>query len=228
MEGGTHWVDHLTFSPNGGRFAFFHRFQLKDGRFYSRLFTANGDGSDLFLLLDSGMASHFCWKDNNKLLLWGRKLTMAAGIEKRKNIINFLLPFYRKLKIGNGFLRRKFIGDGYLLFTDRTNIFQSVGKNLSEDGHPSFCPLDKNLIITDTYPGKNHYRKLILYDINKDKRIDIEEFYSLPNEDYTIDLSWDLSNLRCDLHPRWNRNGNEVCFDSVHEGMRQIYIVEFD
>lgn len=226
MEYGVHWIDHLTFSPNGERFAFFHRFELENGRFYTRLFTANKDGSGLFLLLDSGMASHFCWQDNNKILSWGRKPTMAAGVEKRKNIMKFLLPIYRKLKIGNSFLRRKLIGDGYLLFTDKTGVFHSIGKNLLEDGHPSFCPLDKNLIITDTYPDKNHYRKLILYDINKDKRIDIGKFYSLPDKNYTTDPNWDLSNLRCDLHPRWNRNGTQICFDSVHEGNRQIYILD--
>lgn len=228
MEGGHHWIDHLTFSPNGERFAFFHRFELENNRFYTRLFTADKDGSGLFLLLDSGMASHFAWQTDEKIMSWARKPALAAGVEKRKNIMKFLLPIYKKLKIGNSFLRRKLIGDGFLLFTDRTSVFHSVGKNLSEDGHPSFCLLDKNLIITDTYPDKNHYRNLILYDIKNDKRVDIGKFYSLPDKDYTTDLNWDLSALRCDLHPRWNRNGNQVCFDSVHEGTRQIYIVYLD
>ena len=32
--------------------------------------------------------------------------------------------------------------------------------------------------------------------------------------------------IRCDLHPRWSRDGTQVCLDSVHEGTRQMYVVE--
>ncbi len=31
---------------------------------------------------------------------------------------------------------------------------------------------------------------------------------------------------RCDLHPRWNRSGTQVSFDSVHTGDRQVYVVD--
>ena len=34
--------------------------------------------------------------------------------------------------------------------------------------------------------------------------------------------------LRCDLHPRWSRNGGFVIFDSTHEGTRQVYRLPID
>ena len=32
--------------------------------------------------------------------------------------------------------------------------------------------------------------------------------------------------IRCDPHPRWNRQGTQVCFDSLHEGHRQVYVMD--
>ena len=34
------------------------------------------------------------------------------------------------------------------------------------------------------------------------------------------------NDTRCDLHPRWDRKGEKICFDSVFEGKRRVYIVE--
>jgi len=33
--------------------------------------------------------------------------------------------------------------------------------------------------------------------------------------------------IRTDLHPRWSRDGREVCIDSIHEdGSRQMYVLD--
>ena len=53
--------------------------------------------------------------------------------------------------------------------------------------------------------------------MTQDTRIDIGEFYTMPEL---------AGEIRCDLHPRWNRDGTKVCFDSTHEGERQVYVID--
>mgnify|MGYP003801872351 FL=1 len=72
-EGAKHWFNHLLFSPDGGRFIFLHRWAGPGGRgFATRMFTARPDGSGLHCVVDSGMASHFIWRDPTHILAWAR------------------------------------------------------------------------------------------------------------------------------------------------------------
>ncbi len=113
--------------------------------------------------------------------------------------------------------RRKDIGDYFLLFTDQTDQVEVLGRDiLSEDGHCSFSP-EGRWLLTDTYPDADSQRTLILYDLQRKQRHDIGSFYALPH------ISGEI---RCDLHPRWNRDGTQLCFDSVHEGTRQMYCMD--
>ncbi|MDH7569377.1 MAG: hypothetical protein QHJ73_07310 [Armatimonadota bacterium] len=109
------------------------------------------------------------------------------------------------------------VGDRYFLFTDRTAERQVVGEGvLTTDGHCSYSP-DGRWILTDTYPDKERMRTLLLYRPADGKRVDIGRFFA-PRE---LD-----GEIRCDLHPRWSRDGRQICFDSVHEGERQMYVVD--
>ena len=109
------------------------------------------------------------------------------------------------------------IGNRYFLFTDRTAKKEVVGEGvLTCDGHCSYSP-DGRWILTDTYPDKERMRTLLLYRPSDGHRVDIGRFFS-PEE-----LGGEI---RCDLHPRWSRDGRKVCIDSAHERHRQIYVMD--
>lgn len=72
MEGAKHYFNHLLFNPDGSRFIFLHRWRPPKQTFYTRMFTAAADGSDLCLLDPSGHTSHFIWRDTDHILAWTR------------------------------------------------------------------------------------------------------------------------------------------------------------
>lgn len=107
--------------------------------------------------------------------------------------------------------------DEYALYDLYEDKFTVIGQDVfSSDGHCSFSP-DRKWMLTDTYPDADKNRTLILFEIATGRRIDIGKFYSPP----------ELSNeIRCDLHPRWSRDGTKVSIDSAHTGHRQIYTLD--
>jgi hypothetical protein len=71
-KGAQHYFDHLLFSPDGRRFAFFQRWRGEaEGRgFSTRMLTANADGSDIRVLDPHGRTSHYVWRDPKTILVW--------------------------------------------------------------------------------------------------------------------------------------------------------------
>ncbi|MEW6356924.1 MAG: hypothetical protein AB1696_11390 [Planctomycetota bacterium] len=186
MDGVTHWFNHLQFNTDGTRFLFLHRWRAADGkRWFTQMFTANHDGSDICCVADHGMVSHFDWRDPNHILAWAHHNEM---------------------------------GNHFYLYTDQSDEIQIVGKDtLTSDGHCSYSP-DRRWILNDTYPAReDRTRTLMLYRPADDRRVDIGRFFAPPQYD---------GEIRCDLHPRWSRDGKYVCFDSIHEGMRQMYVID--
>jgi hypothetical protein len=108
----------------------------------------------------------------------------------------------------------------FVEFTDGEQDFAPLGKGvLPNDGHMWPSP-DGQWLVTDAYPGgKRHEARLMLYHFETGESVDFGMFPH-PRK-YT-------GAIRCDLHPRWHPNGKAITFDSVHEGSRQIYIVELD
>ncbi len=114
--------------------------------------------------------------------------------------------------------RQRDVGNRFFMFTDQSRERSVVGEGvLKRDGHCTYSP-DRRWILADAYPGRSdHHRVVYLYDPAANRRVEIARVYSPPAL---------TAEIRCDLHPRWSRDGTEVCFDSAHEGDRQMYVVD--
>ncbi|MCL2745022.1 MAG: hypothetical protein FWE67_14355 [Planctomycetaceae bacterium] len=73
-KGAKHWFNHLIVAPDGKRFLFLHRYHRETGKpnWWTRLVTANIDGSDLFLMNPHQMTSHLVWRDPTHVLAWAK------------------------------------------------------------------------------------------------------------------------------------------------------------
>ena len=118
------------------------------------------------------------------------------------------------------FENKKEGGPGYYLMRDKTQEYIHCWPQLSNDGHPSYSP-DRSLIITDTYPNRARIAEIKLMD-GDESRFDVNVIAKV-----FAPFKYD-NDTRCDLHPRWNRKGDRVCFDSVFEGHRGLYVVNID
>lgn len=184
FENAHHWVNHLLFNPSGSRFIFLHRWGVPGKGWQTRLYTAKPDGTDLRLVIDTGMVSHFDWMDDDTILAW----TQTAKGER-----------------------------AFFLIDDKSGEMTKFGGEiLDRDGHCSYSP-DRNWVLNDTYPDRQRNQTLMLIRLSDMKRFDLGKFFLPPEL---------RGPFRCDLHPRWNRDGTKVCFDSAHEPTRQLYVID--
>ncbi|MBE6957648.1 MAG: hypothetical protein E7447_00655 [Ruminococcaceae bacterium] len=107
-------------------------------------------------------------------------------------------------------------GPGYYLMKDKTGEYSRLWSQFDNDGHPSYSP-DREYVVTDSYPNRARIADIkILRDTEENGRVIARVFAPFRYDNDT----------RCDLHPRWSRDGRKICFDSVFEGHRGLYVVE--
>jgi hypothetical protein len=103
---------------------------------------------------------------------------------------------------------------GFLLMEDHSPRWERFGVGaMPTDGHACYSP-DRRWIVCDTYPqGDGRMQELMLYNPGSREKVVLGRFHSEPV--FTGDV-------RCDLHPRWARDGRSVTIDTVDGGDRQI------
>lgn len=246
-----HYITHLLLNPSQQRLAFLHRYKLKDGGETTRLMTIGVDGSDLKCLA-TGFLSHFDWKDDAHIAIWGRT---GSNIEKLRGSLLYKMMPSGLIASGKKVLKKllytrekgaKAVAPfNWLLLEDVDNAVPAMlAKNIiTEDGHPMFCPANRDWMICDTYPNQQGIRTLFLFQFSTQQKTDLGTYRMIDDKPdlqlahpllagveegvlkaFSLEqMAFTRSGLHCDLHPRWKRDGNVVAFDSIHEGRRMIY-----
>ncbi len=93
-----------------------------------------------------------------------------------------------------------------------------IGKGAYDlDWHCFYSP-DGKFMSGETYWNRNFERPWILVRLEDDAAMPIGAFFVPPAYRQTY---W-----RCDLHARWRDDGRQIAFNSVHEGSRQVYLMD--
>jgi hypothetical protein len=110
-------------------------------------------------------------------------------------------------------------GRKHVLFTDGRADYKVMGGGfLDFDGHCSFSP-GQNWIVTDRKHHDTREQSLLIYNVTSKQKQVLCRF-DMRDKKY---MSGDV---RCDFHPRWNRAGDQICFDAIEPagGTRQLHI----
>ncbi len=172
--------------------------------------TINPDGTRFLMLV----------RDFGELTVtrWGTALLTAGldGSDLRVHAANHMVSHYHwrdpRTILAYAELDK---GEGLCLLDDVTGETTVLDPGFfTFDGHCSFSP-NREWLLYDTYPWEGR-RHLYLYDLRR----------GIPYELGAFADPYPPNDIRCDLHPRWDRTGTRVSFDAVHEGYRGVYLMD--
>lgn len=117
------------------------------------------------------------------------------------------------------YMKEPDLGNKYMLVNVNTSNTTVLGNDLINefgDGHPN---IHGNYMVFDTYPNKARLKELYVFNIKSN---------SLTKLGHFLEPLVFHGQTRCDLHPRWSKNGKYIFFDSVHTEKRKLNYIEFE
>jgi len=181
-------------NPQGTKFLFYfgNHCVRRDEPKIAYVFTCNKDFTDLHLALNLNKGGvHWSWHpDGEHLVGYGRP---DDNKEPDKTCMSIV----------------KYDGTGY------RQLCSNYG-----GGHPSICPTDYNLLVTDTYDGY-----IILWNIKEDKCI-FEKHFSNMNEKTFIKGHTLRNETRVCHHPVFTPDGKEIIFNAMEGELSMLYKIK--
>ena len=184
MDGATHYLNHLLWSPDSSQFFFIHLWVDKKGKRYGRGLVWDCASASLLDLGLTQHTSHYWWTKPGEMIIYSSHEDSGTR--------------YHLYDVTSG--EHTVLGEGVL----------------TQDGHPSLCPVHESIMLTDTYPNRVREQDLLLFNRAENSVGKIASLY--------VPVKF-TGEFRCDLHPRWNPGGDMVCIDSSHRGERRICLL---
>lgn len=110
-----HYINHVAYTPDEQSIIFIHRWQRKGGEFISRLLSYNLISGQLHTILDNGHVSHYCWEDNDTLLIYATDRNNQKGYME-VNIRTMMTHIFDGLVTEDG--HPSFSNDHHWILTD--------------------------------------------------------------------------------------------------------------
>ena len=229
-----HWLEHIMISPSGRRFCFLHRYSSAENvySYKTRLFIADADGSGLKIVpgWDGVDWSHFGWRGDDGFAIYsyrGYRRPVAGDLGSLLRS-----PLKLMLKLYNAATWRWLPYSVSRALNGKRQYYQlySVGENNEAvplgaiessmfriDGHPSFTA-DGRYMITDSYPDRKGFQKLIVYDTVSGKSLLLAKLFAGLRD----------TPASCDLHPKLSRDNSRVCVDTAYDGRHHVIVFKLN
>lgn len=211
-----YWIDHVLFSDYD--FVFLLRHSNSKNDLYTKLMYFNFSKKKIYQVLDTGMAGHGSWLNNDEFIIWARESVIAKKIKSHLLFKKYIKKYFNTLNkfFINNIIRKNIYGDKFLIFNKKTMKICEFKNNIPYHlggGHFTFTK-NKKFMLSDTYPDKKNLSTLFQYNLKTKKNLILKKINTLPQIKDT--------NFRCDLHPRIIKD-KKIIIDSTHEGFRGIY-----
>ena len=216
----SHFLCHASFSPCGHRIIFLHRFFSADGGLFTRMIATDRDAKQ-FTLLAQEKVSHYDWIDSDHIVVWARFTGGGLASARSRGLLSspMIKPLLRTVRGMTGRWKKKLLSESYYTIPIQNPKARSRygWPSLDADGHPMVARTH-GWTVTDFYPNREGEMPVILYHSIREQRVDAGIFKHAPR-------SKD-SDVKCDLHPRWDRTERMVAVDTCEAGMRQVRIID--